>query len=76
MLKKVTHYAQYYAHDYCNYTSVFIIFDDYISIVGLQMLSFILCYAAILKYSIYYAHEKLVPYLDQVAIITVSQKLY
>ena len=76
MLKKITHYDQYYAHNYWSYTTVFIIFKDYISIVGLQLLSFILCYAAILKHLTYYAHEKLVPYLYQVAIITVSQKFY
>ena len=41
VLNKVTHYAQYYAHNHCNYATVythFSIFNDYsyISIVRLQ----------------------------------------
>ena len=60
--QKVTHYAQYYAHNYCNYATVhtqLIIFNDCINIViGSMLLYFTLCYAAVFLYLTYYAHEK------------------
>ena len=66
VLKNVAYYAQYYAHNHCNYAIVciqFYYFNDYISIVRLQpVVSFTLCYAAMLLYlayyAQYYAHEK------------------
>ena len=43
VLKNVTHFAQYYACNYCNYATVYIqfyYFNDYISIVRLQPVVF------------------------------------
>ena len=59
LLKKVTHYAQYYAHNYCNYATVHTHFNDYISIVHFIIIATMLKYhssiiiTALLSYSGY-----------------------